>query len=103
MIIWLATQEHDNPCYNVMKKSKSEIIDFLQQYYDRDPDFYKRYPYNNVYKLEINYSNVFDLLDGLLGEDGGKDQYMGKRLAKFIPFYSKNKMTLSKIQFDKYD
>lgn len=78
MIMWIAIQENDGDCYNLITKTKSELLKKLKQ---------ETSHYSEAYQMDVDCSNIFALLENVLGEGGGKNEFMGKRLQKFLIKY----------------
>lgn len=72
MIIWLATQKRDAECYNLIAKSKKDLVKRLENY---DPGEYRE-----AWKLDIDCTDIFNLVSYLTSEGGGRHKYIGERL-----------------------
>ena len=75
MKIWLAVQESDHPCYNQIARNKKEILLAIQDL--------PTVKWEEVLEIEVDCSNVFNLIDRITGEGGGRNAGLGKVLQKF--------------------
>lgn len=67
LTFWIATQDSDGSCYNIVSKTKKECIAKMEA----NPDTVWEGPF----KSTIVYADAFDLFDWATGEAGGRRQY----------------------------
>ena len=79
MIVWIAIQENDNQCYNLIERSKKDLVAAIQ----RNIAYLEYNEYKEAWKVDIDASDVFKLLKHAVSEDGGCDQYLGEPVAHY--------------------
>lgn len=68
---WMAAQEEDRDCYNIIGRTKKEVIEEV-----RSSDRYK-----TLYHLEIEYKDAFELFEKATNEGGGRNVYIANVLS----------------------
>ena len=76
MKIWIATQEEDSQCYNLIGKSKESV---LRQIEDEDSCLH----YEELYYVEIPKMTAFEMFAYFTGEGGGRSPYCYNVLATY--------------------
>jgi hypothetical protein len=60
---WVAVNKYDDSCYNIRKKTKKEVLEEITKREEKDR-------YTKPRRIEIEYTDPFDLLTQLVGEAG---------------------------------
>jgi hypothetical protein len=74
MKIWIAEQNQDAMCYNLISQTKKDLIKELKHNHETNYG----YPCDRAYQMDIDTSNLFKLIEHLTSEDGGRCLCMGK-------------------------
>jgi len=90
LTFWVAIQEQDSACYNLVGRTKKEVLDKITRQHYGDE-------YNQLAHVEIEYDNGFQLFDMLTGEGG--NSYRGVIAGdKILSFYIRgDKMVWKKL------
>ena len=64
---WIATQESDSPCYNIVSKTKKECLAKMKDF--------DAFVWEGPFKSTIVYADAFDLFAWVTSEAGGRRQY----------------------------
>ncbi len=84
MKIWLAEQDTDAECYNVIAKTKKDLLEQLGENTPNPGDYYEGYrAYKEIFQIKVNVSDLFELLDRALGEGGGKNRWLGEVIEEY--------------------
>ncbi len=67
LTFWIATQESDSPCYNIISKTRKECLAKMQEYTE--------FEWDGPYKSTIVYADAFDLFAWATSEGGGRRIY----------------------------
>ena len=70
--IWIASQSEDSSCYNLISKTKKDLLIQIKKH-----DHIK---YNTIGLYEIFYNNAFDLFDYVTSESGGRNPNIYKKI-----------------------
>lgn len=65
LTVWIATQDYDNKCFNVIGKTRKSVLEQLAQRDDA-------HLYNAPVKVDIFYKDAFDLFEYVTSENGGR-------------------------------
>ena len=95
MKVWLAIQNEDHSCYNIMARNKKSLIAELEPHVN-ETDYKGELRFQEVYQLDVDASDVFALLDDVLNECGGKNKYMGNVVCEYTARVKNGKVILSK-------
>ena len=98
MKVWLAIQETDSQCYNLLHKTKKDLLKDLET-----DSNYRWQEFEDVFQLDIDTSDIFKLICYLTDENGGRHQYMGiydSRIARYEIISKHGKLGL--IRKEKY-
>jgi hypothetical protein len=63
LTVWIATQNDDAQCYNVIGKTKKSVLEQIAGLANR---------YEAPKKVEIFYNDAFDLFEYVTSEGGGR-------------------------------
>ena len=65
LTVWIATQNEDSQCYNIIGKTKKSVLEKIAGLASRDS-------YETPKKVEIFYNDAFDLFEYVTSEGGGR-------------------------------
>ena len=67
LTVWIAEQNSDSACYNIVGKTKKEVLHKVAVHGGK---------FEAPVKVVINYKDAFDLFERLTDEDGGRHIYL---------------------------
>lgn len=76
MKVWIATQETDCACYNLLSRTKKELQERLRAIETANV-------YREAWQIDVDTSDAFELARHLTGEDGGRGSQMGDVIAHY--------------------
>jgi hypothetical protein len=65
--LWIATQEQDSSCYNLIAKTKKELLQQIEKH--------SHVRYCEIAQVESNFRDAFDMFDWVTSENGGRSIY----------------------------
>ena len=72
LVVWIARQDGDSACYNIVAKTRKACLELVAkngvQWINRNDDA----GYEAPIKREINYKDAFDLWEQATSEGGGR-------------------------------
>ncbi len=80
LTVWIAEQEDDHNCYNIVAKTKKECLAKVKEWSSGNINT----TYKELFKCEIECKDMFDFFEMLTAEGGGRSPYSMKILKKEI-------------------
>ena len=68
LTVWIAEQNHDSQCYNVVARTKKECLEKIATQY-------KPQDFDAPQKVVIEFKDSFDLFEYITSEAGGRHTY----------------------------
>ena len=65
--LWIATQNEDSSCYNLIAKTKKELLKKIAAN--------SHTQYDEIAQVEATFKDAFDMVDWVTGESGGRETY----------------------------